>query len=1445
MKQGRSNIKHEGTTQNQRTSVALQDNYVKLVDGERFSRLQYLYALSRKIKFYDETHSVNGKWSNLLEMDEMVTLSEARAVDIKSYQDQFAAHRTWAAKSKGHTQLLFLGRAMSVVRDFVQKFSDYRTKIERANIPARASTINKEWEMALLEMHNAENNMEEAIRTFQNAENPDSKALFKKLKTLFRQLTHSVMFLQSQTDKLLDLSFGHDQHLPHLAMLATFSKLMDHADEALNTFPARHKSFYFKDILKFASRKGQPDQTIVNLQLADGVKRLEIPKGTPFLAGQDEAGNDILYRAKGATILNQATVAELKGLFMERSEGKSTETLNIHQFNYPGTQGQEDWPILGAMGSTGQEDARYGFIVESPYLELNEGNRQLEFTISCSSKAYGIDEQLKQELKDRAIEDFGKVTLRELLATHHNRQERGVEVTIGSFFFKNMSLRSDVDDESADFLISDHFFNSIFRINGGDFAAISLKNFLEKAAEEEEVKAKKNLDITLKEFVQLVEKRNRVMHELDHLEKFLQTFGKTDPDSVKRLFKDCLNVFYSTAEGWHQIEPTLISCPQLLEGKESTAYTINVLLVLEDSQPPIEELTVEEGQVRYFKAPAVRFELNPSAFVYPYDFFASINLDKIDCGISVTGLKSLVGYNQLGPIDMATPFYPFGPTPNLDSYLLIGNKELFKKDLDSMQINLDWMDLPKDSGGFRTHYHLYDLGLDNDSFKVKLSVLKSGEWSPLENEQQEFGLFENQLKSNKDHTLSSKSQLRGIKVASFDLPKDFDWDPDYLLFDPGAKRGFLKLQLSAPRVAFGHQYYPNLLSKIALSNAKRLTGLISGIFKKDVSVELPESPYTPKMNRVTIDYESSFSLEFTTNKKAADTHTRFHYLFPFEGYNELPIGGQKTGVAFVPQFRYEGSLFIGIRNLKSFDTLALFFNMKERVTDQVTDTSPRIYLAYLENNVWRRFRSDQILKDSTDRLLHSGIIKLDLGNFDTSGNTILDRNLFWIRLGALEHTNVLGMVTEISTQAIELEFDQNSEGLRRLNEALPPGSIDSSKDELIGVESIKQALESYGGQSEEKESSVSRRIAERLRHKFRCVDIYGFERIILDRFPAINKVLCLSATDLEKRGLSNGQVIVVVIPRINNRATLFLETPTVSISELRSIRAFLNRVTSPFVKVKVINPLYEKLRVFANVQFKRGLDVGFYLQQLNKDIKSFISPWLKGTEEAPSFQRKIPITEVESFIQGRDYVEFVTKVSLLKVNQNLDSGEEELLSPFDGRDYLTDTLIFNMVHPQDRSLQFVVHVKLGKQEDVSECIRAATRDLRALIRGGQFSDEDWLDQIESLLHQKDYVEFVVHSSVIEARSVKHRADIWVDRAEDEEWMPYEILDTGEPIGEMAIEDEESGEMIEDIQGKYPWSLLTTADNHLITAISSDKYEAPDQAGIEELYLDEDFVIRND
>ena len=79
--------------------------------------------------------------------------------------------------------------------------------------------------------------------------------------------------------------------------------------------------------------------------------------------------------------------------------------------------------------------------------------------------------------------------------------------------------------------------------------------------------------------------------------------------------------------------------------------------------------------------------------------------------------------------------------------------------------------------------------------------------------------------------------------------------------------------------------------------------------------------------------------------------------------------------------------------------------------------------------------------------------------------------------------------------------------------------------------------------------------------------------------------------------------------------------PKLSLAVLERIEAFLKKRTSPFVRLRALNPKYEPVRVRANIRFQQGLNTVFYISQLKKDLLKFLAPWSGGDNSRINFWR--------------------------------------------------------------------------------------------------------------------------------------------------------------------------------------------------------------------------------
>ncbi|PHK14793.1 hypothetical protein VF12_40755, partial [Nostoc linckia z15] len=129
---------------------------------------------------------------------------------------------------------------------------------------------------------------------------------------------------------------------------------------------------------------------------------------------------------------------------------------------------------------------------------------------------------------------------------------------------------------------------------------------------------------------------------------------------------------------------------------------------------------------------------------------------------------------------------------------------------------------------------------------------------------------------------------------------------------------------------------------------------------------------------------------------------------------------------------------------------------------------------------------------------------------------------------------------------------------------------------------------------------------------------------------------------------SAAKVTVVVVPDISNTAPFFPLEPKAPLYLLKEIEAYLQKYTSPFVQIVVKNPRYERIKYRVGVRFRQRYEQGYYLNQLNEDIKRFLSPWAYEEQADITFGSSIHSSSLIYFIENRPYVDYVANLKLIE-----------------------------------------------------------------------------------------------------------------------------------------------------------------------------------------------------
>lgn len=699
-----------------------------------------------------------------------------------------------------------------------------------------------------------------------------------------------------------------------------------------------------------------------------------------------------------------------------------------------------------------------------------------------------------------------------------------------------------------------------------------------------------------------------------------------------RLFKKPFRIKLTTDDGWMDVEDSILLPYSEDEMLRKTGFRI--LLSLGQANPPVSAYQADlHGGELPSALPVLQCELDPQAHFCVYSVFQSLVLTELQIEVEVSGVKGLQIYNQNGQLDPGKPFQPFGPLPSASSYFVFGNHEMAKKQLRELKINLDWAELPMGAGGFNEYYSAYASALGNDSFEVAFSALAESRWMPTEPAAQPcFKLFQTRSPGN---GVVAKTAIE-VNELAYARAIDPGIEAADFRFDLKSREGFYRLALVNPPNGFGHGEYTRLLTSVLTANAKK---------KKPDPV--PNPPYTPTLNGISLSYRAGVTIKPALDP---DRVERVFHLHPFglETVYPMPAGQQ---CFLMPQYEHEGNLFIGLSASDIAGRLSLLFHLAHDRVDLVNARKAGLDWFYLADDRWIRLPENRILADDTHGLLASGRITLDIPADISAENSVMPRGLYWLRLVAESSVNAFSACYFVKPHAVRVSRHAQTGS----EEKLPREINWAQLDNLPGISSVTQAYPSFGGRAAESEEKFRQRVSERLRHKNRALLPLDYEQLVLEEFPELGKVKCFNSLSRAEASVKPGHVLVVVVPRVDDAMAAGCKRERVDARELEQISSFLRELCPAFVSLEVINPTYEQIQVRCTVKFADALSEGINLKRLDQQVSDYLCPWKAPGYEA-RFGWSIRQRDIESHILSLGYIDFVTNFSMLHITVDQDGN---------------------------------------------------------------------------------------------------------------------------------------------------------------------------------------------
>jgi hypothetical protein len=1069
------------------------------------------------------------------------------------------------------------------------------------------------------------------------------KTAADQIERIFGELLTGMQDIVNRAEQALqDTIKSSHAHPPHVGLLLSFFRLLEKArnnkeDETgsyLNASTREHLDFFYKRVLWQELRPAVPDQVHLVFELAKHLTDTKLDKATAYLGGKDANGRPIVFNLDDEIVVTKAQVAKLRTLYLKGSEstnykGSLTDVFAAPEANSADGLGEAfpkdllppSWKTLGwheskmpdeagssllAKRRLPQPKARLGLLVSSKLFHLESGKRKVTFTMDCDWLG-DAPEEVKSDFTTRfaAIQDA-------------------------------FNTRYEITQELVDSLKKEGL--TVIE----QFLGSKVNSLLYSPAEYQ-----------------------GILVDIDRLPGSVTAQKEVARSLIDRLVKrhHAFDVSLSGEKEWLLPHGVVMNCTS----QSGHVCRVTITIELDPDFPAVTWYDPEaHGEKLDSVLPALRLILRQtqkvSGEVSLYHFFRYLCACNVSVNTEVEGFSHFLLQTEDGVQDARKAFTAFGAAPKIGSSFFIGSSEIFGKRWDDLTLRIGWKDKPDP---FKNYYYNYEeLGIEETAYKVKAFVLSKQIFTAIEPAQgADDKLFSGGAASvwkfkngaanstNEDPApLEPLTVFTKDRFAKFSLQGEtFRHDSFPQVFSLQAQaQAFLKLTI--PQLVDGAIYF-NTISK---TYKRHLVTDPLTYPPRDVIVELPNAPYTPVIE--------SFSINYTAHSTPGDF--RFYHLHPFEGdFQKQAFFDANLPVPILPYFPEEGALFLGFSDLVPGDNLDLLFQVAESTADPDLDPAD-VKWFYLAGNAWKPLEKDTgVLSDDTKGLLRSGVVKIAVPRSIDHNNTILPPGLHWLKVSAVSRANAVSETIAVHTQAAKATFtlEENSD-TARLAAPLEDGTVTKPALENAAVKKISQPYPSFNGLPKEADKDFYRRVSEHLRHKGRAINLYDYERLVLEHFPEIYKVKCITHTlGLPQAArdfhLAPGHVTVAVIPNLSKLSLADRLQPKATRSLLDEIEAFLKKRTTPFAKVRVLNPRYQPFRVQGKVRFRQGKSGAFYEKQLQKDLERFLAPWAFDKAMELDFGGVVYKSVILKFIEKLDYVDYVTDFLLLRKKEI--AGEPE------------------------------------------------------------------------------------------------------------------------------------------------------------------------------------------
>lgn len=1000
------------------------------------------------------------------------------------------------------------------------------------------------------------------------------------------------------TDELIALAKNPQQFLqqsdnierfrqPHLALLLTFLQLLRYPQQQFKQFTQRHLDFYYQQVLRLATKPSEPDHVYVTFQLVSGKKQYCLRQGTLLDAGQDNLGNQLHYALDQDVDLSAAQIGAIKTIYIDQDEigkiqGIYPDTVYDRATQKPLTE--QGFSLFGKTKTAETEttnDPTLGFAIASPLLHLEGGIRQIWLILSCLP--------------------HGVYKYKEIIDKFNKEQP----------FVGYLSGIEQAQTVWSAFTTPDLVWNSALEPLNQFSYPESCRHLSMGYEYGKELDCPIDLPLTEQDAgkflvcpISVTEKQKQIY--------IIILVGK----SLKLVYLQKTQVDKSSGDQL-QLYPYNVA-----------HYELQFMLELNSTLPSIKR---SSGALSCFNIskdyPTLALLIKAMPDESYYEVFRHIQIDKFGLFVNVNGLENLVIANDTFPLNSQKPFQPFGALPHLGSSFYFTHPELCGKKLEYLTLQVTWSeDCPKDFQKYYLNYppEIVGNGITNDSFKVQLIRVQFGQQQPINGP---VPLFSAKNQFNID--FNSKDQTVAQVITKDNLIQTTSNNPvEYPVY--------YKIELQG--IDFQHQNYARCLTAVALENAlviknKKDTNGDKNNDKNDDKKDFKtiNPPYTPLAKQAIINYSATSNWISQREFMGEMAH-----IYPFGWKSAITtelFNKDQSIFKLLPDFDQQGYLFIGIENIQTPQNLSLLFRLGMR--QQKNEVS----WYCLNENTWHPLQyGKEVIADGTLKLSNTGIIEFFLDT-PSNSNTLLPAGYYWLMATISDQKKQKGCCYAIETNAAAATFVSAPNNSARESMLLPVNTIKGLLKYDSAIKNVTQPDCSFLGKLAEDPARFNIRVSERLRHKQRALTVWDYEHLVLEQFPEVYKVKCLSSQD--KLSITNeAQITLVIIPRREYSIHPDALRPEAPMWLLEYVRKYIQAYTSPWVTVNVKNPEYQIVHCYLNI-YLNDFGKTYYRQTINESIIRYLSPWRYDEQADISFCSRIYASAVTKCVEALPFVDYV------------------------------------------------------------------------------------------------------------------------------------------------------------------------------------------------------------